>query len=122
MLKLNELKEVDKIADKAHAAIFGQSNDYDKLEEYLEYQNIDVRWVYSKKIAGYLRWDKYKRCPVIAISICVINPMQQKYVMAHELGYLVLKYHWKFFDDAHNNKLKLDKPEFLHIMSITDLP
>lgn len=121
MLTPNELRKIDTIAEKTRQAIFGQSEDSEELENYLEYQDIDVRWIVSNKIAGYLRWDKYKRCPVIAVSISVTDPKQQRYVMAHELGYLVLKYNWKFFDYEHNSKLKLDQPEFLHIMPMTDL-
>lgn len=121
MLTPNELRNIDDIAEKAQQAIFGQSTDSEELENYPEYQDIDVRWIVSDKVAGYLRWDRYKRCPVIAVSISGTNPEQQRYIMAHELGYLVLKYNWKFFDYEHNSKLKLDKPEFLHIMAMTDL-
>ena len=121
MLTPNELRNIDDIAEKAQQAIFGQSTDSEELENYLEYQDIDVRWIVSDKVAGYLRWDRYKRCPVIAVSISGTNPEQQLYIMSHEIGSLVLKYNWKFFDYEHNSKLKLDKPEFLHIMAMTDL-
>ena len=92
MLTPNELRNIDDIAEKAQQAIFGQSTDSEELENYLEYQDIDVRWIVSDKVAGYLRWNRYKRCPVIAVSISGTNPEQQRYIMAHELGYLVLKY------------------------------
>lgn len=115
MLTQSEIKEIDKKAEKAHYAIFGQTENYDNLEDYLEYHGIDVRWISSDELDGYLRYDAKKDCPVIVVSISVSPPVNRRYVMAYQLGYLLLKYDWDLFDDTHNHTLSLTKPKFLYI-------
>lgn len=115
MLTQSEIKAIDNKAEKAHYAIFGKTKNYDNLEEYLEYHGIDVRWISSDKLDGYLRYDAKNNCPVITVNISVSPPVNRRYVMAYQLGYLLLKYDWDLFDDSHNNTLSLTNPKFLYI-------
>ena len=120
-LSVEKLKEIDRSAQDVHHNVFGTSTQYDKVEDYLEYQGIDVRFVISEDIDGYLRWDDEKGCPVIAVSVTGNAPVRQRFTMAHELGHLVLNFGWKLGINQDNSKaidkIKNSNSKFLNILS-----
>lgn len=118
-LDIETLKKIDKEAEEIHYAIFGESNDYENLEEYLEYQGIDIRYISSQDVDGYLRWDYNKNMPVIAVSITDNALVRQRFTMAHELGHLVLD--WKWIPGSNQyitqRMQKARNNEFLNVLS-----
>ncbi|MBI0110911.1 ImmA/IrrE family metallo-endopeptidase [Lactobacillus sp. W8093] len=120
-LSVKKLKKIDRTAQKIHYDVFGTSDHYDDIENYLEYQGIDVRYIISEDIDGYLRWDDKKDCPVIAVSITGNAPVRQRFTMAHELGHLILNFGWRLGIDQNNaqiiNGFKHSNKKFLNILS-----
>lgn len=118
-LSIETLKEIDNEAEKVHYAIFGESTDYENLEEYLEYQGIDIRYISSQDVDGYLRWDYNKNMPVIAVSITDNALVRQRFTMAHELGHLVLDLKWSPGSNQYiAQKIQEEKNnEFLNVLS-----
>lgn len=117
--KIIDRKRIDSIAKDMRTKIFGNSLDNSNLESYLEYAGIDVRYINSSEVDGYLRWDSEKTCPVIAISITGNALVRQRYIMAHELGHLVLDWDWKPLTNQGNQDfvVKVKDREFLDIFS-----
>lgn len=119
-MEAKDRKVIDNCAEKVHEIIFGISTDYTNLEHFLELRGIDVRYIDSENIDGYLRWDNNTNCPVIAVSIVNEAPVRRRFTMAHELGHLILDYKWKFnisFDQVKNEGLKLGQKEVLNVLS-----
>ena len=48
-------QEIDSLAEQTHKYVFNKSTDYANLEHFLELRGVDVRYVNSKQINGYLR-------------------------------------------------------------------
>lgn len=88
------MNKLDSIAKKINNKIFSEETDYENLEGYLEKNGIDVRYINSNVLDGYLRWDQKSRRPVIAVSVTGNVPARRRFTMAHELGHLILDYHW----------------------------
>lgn len=123
MLNINEIKTIDRLAQYAHMQIFDVEDfRYDRLDNALKKHGIDVRWVISdNNINGYLRYDNSTQCPVIAVSVNDIlsSWVQRRFVMAYELGSLIVKYDWHIDDFTHNQQLNLGKSDFLDICGAT---
>lgn len=119
MLNINEIKTIDRLAQNSHMQIFDVGCfHYDRLENALENYGIDVRWVNSdNNLNGYLRYDNSTQCPVIAVAVNDIlsSWVQRRFVMAYELGSLIMKYDWRIDDFAHNQQLNLEKLDYLDI-------
>lgn len=114
----NKREEIDSLAEKAHRSVFGESTDYANLEYFLEHRGVDVRYVDSEKIDGYLRWDSESNCPVIAVSVTNEAPVRRRFTMAHELGHLILDWKWSFdskYNQKEDNELKSNNQEFLNV-------
>lgn len=118
-LSVEELKKIDDKAQKIHDEVFGELTDNENLEEYLEYQGIDVRYIDSSEIDGYSRWDNEKGCPVIAVSVNGNAKVRQRFTMAHELGHLILDWGWYPGVNQNSSKFveKVSGREFLNILS-----
>lgn len=124
MLNISEINKIDRLAQYAHMQIFDTDNfHYDRLENALEKHGIDVRWVVSdNNINGYLRYDNKAQCPVIAVAVNDIlsSWVQRRFVMAYELGSLIVKYDWHIDDFIHNQQFNLGKSDFLDICGATE--
>lgn len=124
MLNISKIKTIDRLAQYAHIQIFDTDNfHYDRLENALENHGIDVRWVVSdNNINGYLRYDNSTQCPVIAVAVNDIlsSWVQRRFVMAYELGSLIVRYDWHIDDSTHNQQFNLGKSDFLDICGATE--
>lgn len=83
---------------------------YDQpIDERLTNMGIKVRYFMNKKYEAFLRWDEEHDCPLIAL-----NADQTKkrinFLMAHELGYLVIQYGWVPFQS-----INYGTSEIIHI-------
>lgn len=118
-LSVKKLKSIDSIAQDARAQIFGNSLDNINLESFLENMGIDVRYINSSEVDGYLRWDNEKGCPVIAVSVTGNANVRQRFTMAHELGHLILDWKWKLGTNQDNRDFieKVSGMDFLNILS-----
>ena len=118
-LSVKKLKSIDSTAQDARAKIFGDSLDNLNLENFLENMGIDVRYINSSEVDGYLRWDNEKGCPVIAVSVTGNAPVRQRFTMAHELGHLILDWKWKLGTNQDNRDFieKVSGRDFLNILS-----
>lgn len=107
-------REIDNLAEQVHQEVFGGNTDYANLEHFLELRGIDVRYVDSEEIDGYLRWDSESNCPVIAVSVINEAPVRRRFTMAHELGHLIMDWDWKIGQNE-NKEEDLSKEDFLNI-------
>lgn len=98
------MNTIDDKAQYSNEVIFSDETDYENLENHLENNGIDVRYINSNVLDGYLRWDQEVCKPVIVVSITGNVPARRRFTMAHELGHLVLDYHWVIGDD--NSRVK----------------
>lgn len=116
-LDVNQVEKIDQLAQNVHQQIFGNIFYYTELEKALEKHGIAVRWIDSDHINGYLRYDNNAKCPVIAVTANNILStwLQRRFVMAYELGCLIVKYHWQIDNPVYNQELNLISAEFLDI-------
>lgn len=111
-------QEIDSLAEQTHKYVFNKSTDYANLEHFLELRGVDVRYVNSKQINGYLRWDDEISCPVIAVSVTDEAPVRHRFTIAHELGHLILDWKWSLnglYNQKEGSKLESINQEFLDV-------
>lgn len=116
-LDVNQVERIDQLAQNVHQQIFGNAFYYTELEQALKKHGIAVRWIDSSQINGYLRYDNNAKCPVIAVTANNILStwLERHFVMAYELGCLIVKYHWQIDNSVYNQELNLNSAEFLDI-------
>lgn len=114
-MEIEERKEINEKAEQVHQVVFGGYTDYENLEHFLELRGIDVRYVDSEEIDGYLRWDRKANCPVIAVSVTNEAPVRRRFTMAHELGHLILDWDWEIEENNSEKEENLSKEDYLNI-------
>lgn len=67
---------------------------------------IEIRYFVDKNYDAFLTWDYDSNKPVISIKADE-NSNRRNFSMAHELGHLVINYHW--FPNADNTKIPKQK-------------
>lgn len=111
------MSDVDCRAEQLNQQIFDGSTDYVHLEDFLKKKGIDVRYINSDVLDGYLRWDKNVHKPVIAVSVTGNASVRMRFTMAHELSHLVLDYKWEPGKDNSKLKRELEKKDILSVLA-----
>lgn len=111
------MSNFDSQAERLNEIIFGDSTDYIDLEKFLKENGIDVRYISSDLIDGYLRWDKNKNKPVIVVSVTNNASVRMRFTMAHELAHLVLDYNWKPGEDNSEVEKTLKDEDILSVLA-----
>lgn len=100
---------IDNVAEIAHELIVSSKGfDNSKLEDAIEASGIDVQYFVNKEFDGFLKWDKQRQIPVIAINAGQ-SEVRQNFSMAHELGHLLVDWHWLPYGNNDNSKFNQDK-------------
>lgn len=105
----NLRNRIDDIAQIAHELIISSKGfDNSQLEDAIKASGIDVQFFVNKEFDGFLKWDMQQQVPVIAIN--ADQPIsRQNFSMAHELGHLLIDWHWLPYGDNDNSQFNKKK-------------
>lgn len=92
MLSAEERRKISVLAEKVRGAIDPNFNNI-SIEEFLEKSGIEIKYFDDQRFDAFVQWDKEKCKPIIAVNVCT-SKVRQRFSIAHELGHLVLDWHW----------------------------
>lgn len=106
-------KAIDDVAQVAHELIVSTKGfNNSQLEDAIEASGIDVRYFYNEEFDGFLKWDKQRQIPIIAVNASQ-SATRQRFSMAHELGHLIIDWHWLPY--GKNDKSKFENNNILNV-------
>lgn len=88
-------RNIDRLASLINQLVFNGKEI--PLETALENAGIDIKYFNDEVFDGFLKWDSENDRPVISVN--ANHPeVRRNFSMAHELGHLVMGYHWIPYD------------------------